>query len=142
MDSLYIPLAQMIIMVFENLLSVGYIITLLISSIVAFIAILIVDKVVGGNFEPKHAFIMAIVALFISPIVLGFIFSSLSLPTMVVGTIDIISGFILPLLIWITLGEALLSADKMAKLKVTVIAFVVYLILSIFVTPMIFGLLP
>jgi uncharacterized membrane protein len=129
-------------MVFENLLNVGYIVSLLVNAIVAFIAIVLADKLIAHNFDAKHSFIMAIVALFVTPIILGFIFGFLSLPVFIVGGIEIISGFILPLVVWIALGELLLQADRITKLKVIIIAFVVYLILSIFLTPFLMGLLP
>jgi hypothetical protein len=129
-------------MAFENLLSIGYVFSLLVSAVVAFIAIIVSNKVIAHNIEAKHSFIMAIVALFITPIVLGFAFSALALPVLVVAGVEIISGFLLPLIVWIVLGQLLLEADRTTKIKVVIIAFVVYLILSVFLTPVIFGLIP
>lgn len=126
----------------ETLLNAGYIISLLISSLVAFIAIVIADKLIAHNFEAKHSFIMAIVALFATPIVIGFILGMLALPLFVVAGVEIISGLLLPLVVWIVLGELLLESDRMTKLKVVIIAFVVYLVLSIFLTPALLGILP
>ena len=126
----------------ETLLNAGYIISLLISSLVAFIAIVIADKLIANNFEAKHSFIMAIVALFATPIVIGFILGMLALPLFVVAGVEVISGLLLPLVVWIALGELLLESDRMTKLKVVIIAFVVYLILSIFLTPVLLGILP
>lgn len=126
----------------ETLLNAGYIISLLISSLVAFIAIVIADKLIAHNFEAKHSFIMAIVALFATPIVIGFILGMLALPLFVVAGVEVISGLLLPLVVWIALGELLLESDRMTKLKVVIIAFVVYLVLSIFLTPVLLGILP
>lgn len=118
----------------ESLLSVGYIISLLVNAIVAAIAIIIVNKVIAHNVEAKHAFIMALVALFITPIVGAYIAPFVPLPYF--------GAFILPLIVWIALSQLLLSADAVTKLKVAVIAFVVYLVLSIYLTPIVLGLVP
>lgn len=118
-------------MAFEYLLSIGYIVSLLISAAVAFIAIAIVGKLIAHNIEAKHSFIMAIVALFVTPIIGTFIVQYIAIPYF--------GAFILPLIVWIALGEVLLQADTVTKLKVAVIAFVVYLVLSIYLTPMILG---
>ncbi len=124
-------------MVLESLsgiLSIGYIVSLLVSAVVAFIAIVISDKLISHNIEAKHSFILAIVALFIAPIVGTFAAPFVPIPYF--------GAFILPLLVWIGLGQVLLSAEAMTKLKVTVIAFVVYIVLSLYLTPMIRSLIP
>ena len=118
----------------ETLLNVGSIASLLVNSIVAFIAIMLANKVIAHNFEAKHAFIMAIVALFITPIVGTFIAPYIPIPYF--------GAIILPLVVWIALGELSLNADPVTKLKIIIIAFVVYFLLSIFLTPMIRGAIP
>jgi len=123
-------------MVLEGLLSVGGIIGILISAIVAFIVIVLVDKMIGHNFEIKHSFIMAIVAMFIVPIISAFGLSALNIG------IPYLDSLILPLIVWIILGEILLKADFMAKLKVIIIAFVVFTLLSWYLVPYLFTLMP
>ncbi len=99
--------------------SFGSILGLLINTLVAFIAIVVSNGVIAHNIDIKHSFIMAIVALFVAPIIVAFLSLGVYL-----------SLFIIPLIVWIILGEVLLSADKMTKLKVVIIAFVVYTILN------------
>jgi len=49
----------------------------------------------------------------------------------------------LPLVVWIILGELLIKeADMKTKLKVVVVAFVIYTFLSLYLTPIILSLLP
>jgi hypothetical protein len=123
-------------MVFEQFLSIGGIIATLVSAIVAFIAIIIADELIAHNIEIKHSLIMAIVAMFIVPIISLFALSYVNLDIPYIGT------FIIPLIIWIILGEILLKADFMAKLKVIVIAFIVFEILEMFLVPYLFALMP
>ncbi len=121
-------------MVLESLLSIGYVVSLLVSAVVAFIAIVVSDKAIAHNIEAKHSFIMAIVALFVVPIIGAFIAPYVPIPYF--------GAFILPLIVWIALGQVLLSAEMKTKAIVTIVAFVVYLILSIFLTPIIRGFIP
>jgi len=53
-------------------LSLGGIIATFVNALIAFVAITIADKFIGHNFEPKRTFIMAVVALFLAPIVSTF----------------------------------------------------------------------
>ncbi|MFH0948982.1 MAG: hypothetical protein V1802_00670 [Candidatus Aenigmatarchaeota archaeon] len=105
-------------------LSVGYYIGLLVDALIVFVVLIIADKLVAHNFEIKRTLILAIVALFLTPIITSFIGTAITLPSFVFI-------YILPLIVWIVLGEILLKeAGIMAKLKVIVIAFVVWTILN------------
>jgi hypothetical protein len=120
------------------LVNVGFVVGTFVSALLAFVAIVVSDKVISHSIEPKKSLIMSLIALFIIPIlatlVIGFVPALLSIP--------FVASIIIPLIFWIILGEALLSADRMTKLKVTVVAFVVYIILEIFLAPYIRALIP
>ena len=117
-------------------LSVGYAIGTLVKAFVAFIAIVVADKIIAHEINIKHSLIIAIVSLFLIPIVGNLITQFISLPMLVFN-------YILPLVVWIILGEILLKSDMKTKLKVIVIAFVVYAILEYVGVPFIIaGLIP
>ncbi len=116
--------------------SVGGIVALLVNMVIAFIALVIADKVVAHNVDAKRLLILAFVALFVTPIVAALVLSAVAIPA-------IVTGYVLPFIVWLALGEVLIKdADMKTKLKVVVVAFVVWIILSIFLAPFIFGLLP
>ena len=117
-------------------LSVGGMIALLVNMLIAFIALVIADKIVAHNVDAKRLLILAFVALFVTPIVAAIVLSSLALPALV-------SAYVLPFVVWLALGEVLIKeADMKTKLKVVLLAFVVWIILSIYLAPFIFQLLP
>ncbi|MDI6720846.1 MAG: hypothetical protein QMD85_00545 [Candidatus Aenigmarchaeota archaeon] len=118
--------------------NLGFIVGNLVGALIAFIAIMISDKVIAHNIEPKKSLIMSLIALFIVPILATFVAGFVT----VLAGIPYMVGFFLPLIFWIILGEVLLSSDRMTKLKVTAVAFVVYIILSIFLTPYIMSVIP
>lgn len=117
-------------------LSVGGVIALLVNTLIAFVALVIADKVIAHNVDAKRLLIVAFVALFITPIVATVALSSLALPAFV-------SAYVLPFVVWLAIGEALIKeADMKTKLKVVVVAFVVWIILSIYLAPYVFQILP
>jgi hypothetical protein len=116
-------------------LSIGGIISLLISSVIAFVGLVIADKVIAHGIEAKKLFFMALIALFVTPIIGSLIFSMLALP-------GFVGAYLLPIAIWIILGEVMLSAGMKTKLTVAAVGYILYVILSIFVAPYIVGLIP
>ena len=113
-------------------LTVGGVVVLLVDSVIAFLALVIADKMIAHNVNPKRLFIISIVSLFLTPIVAGV------LPTLP----GLVSAYLLPLIVWLVLGELLIKeADMKTKLKVVVVAFIAYIILSIFLAPVIFSFL-
>ena len=117
-------------------LTTSGIVATFIDAIIAFIVIVAVNKFIGHNFEPKRTFVMAIVALFLAPIISVALIGSTALP-------GFVSVYVVPLVLWIVLGELLLQGEGMkTKLEVTIIAFVVYSVLRIVLVPAIAGLLP
>lgn len=98
------------------------VITLLTHTLVIFIVILLSDKFIGHSFEPKNVLIMSILAYFLTPITQSFLSSFVSFRF----------GFqLIPLVIWLVLGEIFLKGDvdTKTKLKVALLAFVVYQIM-------------
>src|SRR3989338_1665237 len=117
-------------------LSVGGVIALLVNTLIAFVALVIADKVIAHNVDAKRLLIVEFVALLITPIVATVALSSLALPAFV-------SAYVLPFVVWLAIGEALIKeADMKTKLKVVVVAFVVWIILSIYLAPYVFQILP
>ncbi len=120
------------------LVNLGFVVGTFISALLAFIAIVVSDKVISHSIDAKKSLIMALIALFIVPIAATFILGSAP----VLLAIPYFASILLPLLFWIGLGEALLKSDRKTKLKVTVVAFIVYIILDIFLKPAIISALP
>jgi hypothetical protein len=117
-------------------LSVGGVVGFLIDALLIFIVLLIADMIISHGIEPKRSLIMSLVAYFITPIVSYFIATAVSLPLEIML-------YLIPLVVWIALAEVLLEHDTMEKLKIAVLAFVVYIILIFAgVTSMIAGLIP
>ncbi len=117
-------------------LSVGGAVALLLNSVIALIALVIADKVIAHNVDVKHLFIMSIVALFVTPIIGGLVLGYIAIPV-------VVSAYLLPLAVWIALGEVLIKeSDMKTKLKVVVVGFIAYIILSLFLAPYVFSLIP
>jgi len=118
-------------------LSIGGAIGLLVNVIIIFLVIVLSDEIVAHNFEIKRSFLMSILAYFVVPIILSVILSFL--PQMPFGIFGI---YIIPLIVWIILGEILLEAEMLKKAVVAIIAFAAYTILTYIGVPaMIAGLI-
>ena len=115
-------------------MTLGGIIATLVNVLIIFLALVIADKVIAHNVNVKRLLIMALIAFFLAPIIGSLIAGYVAIPYI---------GLILPLIVWIILGELLIKeADMKTKLKVVVVAFVVYTFLSLYLTPVIISLLP
>ena len=119
-----------------SLFTVPYIISTLVNALIAFVAIVLVDRIIAHNFDAKHALIMALVALFLAPVLSSYVLAYSGL------SIQYFSDYIFPFMLWIILGEILLKADMRTKLKVAAVAFVVYIAASYFLSPMIINMIP
>jgi hypothetical protein len=108
-------------------LNIGGAVALLVQASLAALVIVIVNKVVAQSFEleVKSAFIMAVGSYFLTPLVfLGLASAGMTFPSLV-------ALYIVPLLVWIVLGEVLLhSYSTMEKAKVAIVAFVAYSVLQ------------
>lgn len=107
--------------IFGLSLSVSTILIYLIDALIACIAIIIADTVIAHNIEAKKALILALLSFFVVP---------MALPMLGIGALG--SVIAVSAIVWIGLGELILEADRMTKLKVLIIAFVVYYVISIF----------
>ncbi len=117
-------------------LTIPGIVTMFVNSMLAFMVVVLSDKVISHNLELKRASIVSGVALFITPVVGALVAGYTALPLYLSG---ILFAYVLPLLVWIVLGEFLLKSDMKTKLKVMVIAFVAYIVLSFTVAPVLLG---
>src|SRR5687768_12610621 len=104
--------------------TVASVLATLVSALVAFVALVISDKFIAHGIETRRLAIISIAALFIAPIAGTLISSYLLVPLY-------IAAYLLPLAIWIILGEFLLTNDRMTNFKVAAIGWVVYIILSV-----------
>jgi len=118
-----------------EIISVGFVVSTLVSVLVAAIALIISDRFIAHQIDAKRILIMAVIAMFVAPLVGSFVLGFIA------GT-GPVAFYVIPLLVWIALGELLLSAEKMTKLKVAVVGFFVYIILSMLLTPYIFAVIP
>ena len=115
-------------------MTLGGIIATLVNVLIIFLALVIADKIIAHNAGVKRLLIMALIAFFLAPILGSLIAGYVAIPYV---------GLILPLVVWIILGELLIKeADMKTKLKVVVVAFVIYTFLSLYLTPIILSLLP
>lgn len=112
------------------------VVSLLIESLIIFIAIILSDEFIEHELEAGHALMMSLIVYFIVPMLTSFISNFLSVSFMYLN-------YILPLVVWIILAEVFLYGDRMDKLKVAVLAFVIYTVLTIFQIPgIIMGIIP
>jgi len=113
-------------------LSVGGLIGLLINVIIIAVVLSLTDKLLAHEVSFKNSLIMALVAYLVVPLIISF--ASISFP---------FSGYIIPLIIWIALGEVLLKGGRKGKLIAAAVAFILYIVLLLAgVTGMIAGLIP
>ncbi|GEM_PF-2048597 len=101
--------------------TLGGVIGLLVQVLIVWIAVMLADKIIAHQIEAKHSLILAVLAYFITPLVLSF--AAISIP---------FAGIIVPLIVWIILGQILLrqTAGFVPKVKVAAVAFVIYFILT------------
>lgn len=116
--------------IFGLSLSIGTVLTYLIDALIAWIAIIIADKIIAHEIEPKKSLVLALASFLVVPFVL---------PLLGIGSLG--STILVSAIVWIGLGELILEADRMTKLKVLIIAFVVYYIISIFLSEYILSLI-
>jgi len=110
-------------------LTVAGIAVLLAKALLAFILIVIADEIIAHQFEWKHTLIMALLALFATPIVTTLMYQSINI------TIPFFD-LLVSLTIWVVAGEILLrEGDWQTKLKVALLAFVGFTLISYFGDP-------
>jgi hypothetical protein len=109
--------------------SIPFLVSQMLATVIAFVAIVVVDNYIAHNIELKRTAALSIVALFIVPIVIA-----------VTGIRIPFVGVYAPLVAWLILGELILDNDFSTKIKVLGIAFFVYYVVNIAIQPFILGL--
>jgi hypothetical protein len=112
----------MVLQVLSSLIptSVGGVVSLLVQVVVIWLAVILADKIIAHQIEAKRSAMLAFLAYFLSPLVLALV--AINIP---------FAGLLLPLVIWVALGEVLLrEIGTGARLKVAAVAFVIYLLLN------------
>ena len=115
--------------IFGLSLNLGTALTHLILALIAWIAVILADRIIAHDIEAKKSLLLALAAFFVVPVVL---------PMLEIGAI--VSAIVLSAIVWIGLGELILEAEWSTKLKVLAIAFVVYYAISILLGEYILGL--
>ncbi|MFH1421053.1 MAG: hypothetical protein ABIG30_03790 [Candidatus Aenigmatarchaeota archaeon] len=117
-------------------LTIGGAISLAITAILMIIAIVIADYIISHNTNIKHSAIMAFGAYFLTPLII----SAIGLA----GYFDrLVALYVIPLVVWIILGELLLKADAKKKAVIAIIAFAIYAVMNYFGVPfMIASMIP
>ena len=109
-------------------LSVGSATAFLFNALITFFVVMVADLIMAHQMEAKRIFLMSIVSYFLVPIVVLAVGLFMSLP-------GAVAGYVVPLVVWIILGEVLLKSEFKKKALVAVIAFVLNLILTMFLLP-------
>ena len=99
--------------------TIGGLVWLFVQTFAVFLVIVVADRLISHGVEIKHALILSFAAYFLPGLlILGLSLVGVSLPNAIV--------LVLPLLLWIGLGELLLEGDFKGKLIVAVIAYVTF----------------
>ena len=109
-------------------LSIGGIISLLLTTVIIFVAIVLSDKILSHEMDTKHVLIMSFLCAFIVPLITSLVTSFISFP----AGFSQIFFFGMPLVSWIILGEILLEGDFKQKIIVAFIAFAIFTALQMF----------
>ncbi|MBS3056518.1 MAG: hypothetical protein J4473_03740 [Candidatus Aenigmarchaeota archaeon] len=107
------------------------ILALLIDAMIAFLGIIVADKIIAHKIEAKRALILAFIAYFAVPVavfLISPIITSLGVPEIVNM---IFFAYMLPLIIWIVLSELIIDAGIKEKLIIAGIAFAIYTVLTV-----------
>mgnify|MGYP001614001766 CR=1 FL=1 len=103
--------------------SIGGIVWLFVQTFIVFIVIVIADRVISHGVETKHALILSFAAYFLPGLILfGLIIAGIMLPSSIL--------LVVPLVVWVLLGELVLQGDFKSKLIVAVIAYVAFFALN------------
>lgn len=104
-------------------LSGAGILAVLINALVIFLAVVLADKFIAHNFEVKKSLILSVLAYFVAPLAGGLAVSLLGVPFFV-------GQYVVPLAVWVALSEVLLQGDRITKVKVGAVAFVMWAVLQ------------
>ena len=105
-------------------LSLGGIIGLLVNVVIITVILSLTDKFLAHEISIRNSFIMALIAYLVIPIILSFANISFAF-----------ASYIIPLVIWIILGEILLKGGRKGRLIAAAVAFIAYLALTFLGVP-------
>src|SRR3989338_4579676 len=92
--------------------SIADVVWLVVQAIIIFAVIVVSNHIIAHGVGMKHALIMSFAAYFLVPLIFfGMMSSGFALPYV---------GFVIPLIVWIILGEVLLEGDMKDKAIVEV----------------------
>ena len=104
--------------------SIGGVVWLIVQSAFVFLAIVLAEKFVTYNIQMQHAFILSVVAYFAAPLATYAVsYTGIILPSFI--------GLLLPLLVWIALGEVLIEGDLKSRAMVAIVAYGAYIIINV-----------
>lgn len=106
---------------------------MLINAVIITVVLVIVNRIIAHDMTIKNSFIMAIVAYLFVPLILAY-----------ANVTFVFAGYLIPLIIWVALGQFLLKGNVKNKAFVAIVAFLVYIVLTTVVPlpSIIAGLLP
>lgn len=108
--------------ILTDLTGIG-ILGLIINVVVISVVLIILDRFIAHEIAVKHSVIMAAIAYFLAPLSMVLLSQyGISIP---------FGHYIIPLVIWIALGEILLKSDMKKKAIVAAAAFITYTVLTI-----------
>lgn len=112
----------MVFGIFGIPMSVSGFIWLLVQSLIIFIVVVIAGKVLAHETSIKHSLILAFVAYFISnAAVFGLALIGIMIP---------FGFYIIPILVWIGLGELLIGGSRKTRLIIAIIAYATYILIN------------
>jgi hypothetical protein len=116
--------------IFGLSLSINSVLIYLVNALIAWVALIAADTVIAHNIEAKKTLVLSLAAFFVVPFFL---------PLLGLGALG--STIVVSAIVWIGLGELILEADWTTKLKVLLIGFVVYYVVSLFLSDYLFSLI-
>jgi hypothetical protein len=114
--------------IFGLSLSINSVLIYLVNALIAWVALIAADTVIAHNIEAKKTLVLSLAAFFVVPFFL---------PLLGLGALG--STVVVSAIVWIGLGELILEADWTTKLKVLLIGFIVYFVVSMYLGEYIIG---
>lgn len=95
---------------------------LVVQSLAVFLVVMLADRFIAHGYNIKHTLMLAFGAYFLSPaVILALQYAGISITNAL---------FIVPLVVWVVLGELLLEGDRKNKLIVAVVGYLSFVALN------------
>ena len=92
---------------------------MLINVVIITVILSLADKFLAHEMSLRNSLIMALIAYLVVPVILSFANISFAF-----------ASYIIPLVVWIILGEILLKGGRKGRLMAAAVAFIAYLVLT------------